>query len=83
VSQAAWFREALETYFQLMQAPPSEMGALHAAYQNLLAQAADTAKVERELMHGVIIERSLPYRHARLEGFSPEQAFEIAAPKPG
>ena len=78
MSQTRWFREALEVYYQMMEAPASQQEGLHDLYRTLVDNAATTGKFSQNDLHRVIVKRSPKYRHARLEGFSPEQAFEIA-----
>lgn len=74
----------MEAYYQMMQCLPSEMEARSREFYDYLFQAADIAKVDRTLMRRVIVERSLQYRHYRMEGFSDEEAFRLAAPsEPG
>jgi hypothetical protein len=78
VSQTRWFREALEVYYQMMEAPASRQEGLNDLYWTLVDSAATTGKFSRQDLHSVIVNRSSKYRHARIEGFSPEKAFEIA-----
>ena len=79
MSQTRWFREALEVYYQMMEAPASQQEGLHAIYWTLVDSAATTGKFSPNDLHRAIIERAPAYRHARLEGFGPEKAFQIAA----
>ena len=78
MSQTRWFREAFEVYYQMMGAPASQQEGLRDIYWTLVDNAATTGKFSRNDLHKVIVHRFPKYRHARLEGFSPEQAFEIA-----
>jgi len=58
--------------------PASQMRHLHDLYWTLVDQAATTGKFTRIELHKVIVDRFPKYRHARLEGFEPEEAFKIA-----
>ncbi len=78
MSQTRWFREALEVYYQMMEAPASQQDGLRDVYWKLVENAANTGKFTRDQLHGVILTRSRKYRHCRLEGFSEEEAFQIA-----
>jgi hypothetical protein len=78
VSQTRWFKEALEVYYQMMEAPASRQDGLRDVYWTLVDNAATTGKFTRDELHTVILARSRKSRHCRVEGFSKEDAFEIA-----
>jgi len=78
VSQTRWFKEALEVYFQMMQAPPSEQRRFLEKYRELIEMAATTGKLTAEQLDKVVVARSRKYRHYRIEGFSEEEAFKMA-----
>jgi hypothetical protein len=81
VSQTRWFREAIEVYYQMMQAPASQQDGLRDLYWTLVDNAAHTGKFTRDQLHRVILARSRKYRHCRIEGFGKEEAFDLAARK--
>jgi hypothetical protein len=78
VSQTRWFKEALEVYFQMMQAPASEQRGLLDRYRELIEMAATTGKFTAEQLDNAVRARSRRYRHYRIEGFSEEEAFKLA-----
>jgi hypothetical protein len=79
VNQCRKFREAIEAQYQISISSPHALGLLAQVYNSILMEAAHLAGVTPHLMHMAIVKRGNAYNRARMEGYGPHHAFEIAS----